>query len=1155
MAIYHLSMKPVCRTQGRSAVAAAAYRAGEALTNERDGVTHAYTSRRGIDHTEIVLPRGMAGEPTSTRRRSAPTRSLSMESVSSSPSTSVPAASASASVSPATTSVPVESVSASLSTDWAQDRAALWSAAEFAEKRSDARTAREFVLALPHELDDAQRLKLTRGFAQGLADRYGAAVDVAIHQPHEGKDLRNRHAHLLMTTRQVLPGGLGEKTQLEWDNKRLLSEDRPTSQMQLRTIRQEWEEQVNHALARANLDVRVDHRSHLDRGLEIEPTQHVGVHATGVTRRGGAVERKRIDAEAARRNAARIRERPEEVLSILTDEKSVFDRHDVARALHRYIDQPDRFQMAFARVMASPALLELQPEQRDAWSATGRVVQLARYTTQAQFQIERDMAERADRMAAAQAGILGSAAQRALTEASLADHRTLSEEQREAVRHVTGPERIAAVVGLAGAGKSTMLAAAQAAWNGDGSMRRVYGAALAGKAAEGLEQSSGIPSRTLASWELSWKRGHDVLKRGDVFVIDEAGMVSSAQLARFVAAVDQAGAKLVLVGDPEQLQPINAGAAFRAIADRIGFAELEAVRRQGEAWQRQASVDFGRNRTAEGLAAYDAHGAVRFAEDRDQARAAIVRDVMADRAAHPESSRIVLAHRRADVRALNDDIRAAGQAEGALTDEIAFLTHDGERRFAAGDRLVFLENDRTLGVKNGMLGTVERAEEGGLRVRLDTEGRLPGRVVTIDVQHYRSVDHGYATTIHKSQGATVDRAFVLASESMDRHLAYVGMTRHRSAVTLYAGRDEFRDMAALTERLSRSNAKETTLDYAERRGLVPRSEIVVSEVVRQRPAQTQSTEGRPAQGHPAEGRPADTREPDAASTTAARAGEGHPAQGRPVQGNPAQPLSAQGRRADGRDRPAAEGGIDPSGLRADRAADSLRAKVERAQRPAESAHAPPAPPTPEEARREALRRDLRKLDGLSLSRATEADRTRDRDAVEPRDMTVADAARLVSPAYAAAADRLEEIRKGIAYSESAIETYGKQRDYAMDQGDARWKAMGTMRQYGHRTGVRVDDAMSRHERDEQSAAERLALEEKRREERVKALPAAEHEEAEALETVRPKAEAKLAQLQERAALAREVQLEKMQAQRETAQEQARARALSRDKDLDRGMER
>jgi Ti-type conjugative transfer relaxase TraA len=1044
VAIYHLSMKPLCRTQGRSAVAAAAYRAGEQLTNARDGVVHDYTGRRGIDHTEIVLPQAVAGVA-----------------------------------------------------DWAGDRGSLWNAAELAEKRSDARTAREFILALPHELDDAQRLELTREFAQGLADRYGAAIDVALHQPHEGKDLRNRHAHLLMTTRQVLPRGFGEKTQLEWDNKRLLSQDLPTSHLQLRTIRQEWEEQTNQALGRAGHDVRVDHRSHSERGLEIEPTQHVGVHATGVVRRGGAVERRRIDPAAAQRNAARIRERPEEVLSIITGEKSVFDRHDVARALHRYIDQPQAFQTAFAKVMASPALLELQPELRDAGGATGRVVQLARYTTQAQFQIERDMAERADRMAASKGSGVAVAVQTAKTEMSLANNSRLSDEQREAVRYVCGPEQIAAVVGLAGAGKSTMLSAAREAWESGSGERRVLGAALAGKAAEGLEQSAGIPSRTLASWELSWKRGHDLLKRGDVFVIDEAGMVSSAQLARFVAAVDQAGAKLVLVGDPEQLQPINAGAAFRAIADRIGFTELEAVRRQGEDWQRQASVDFGRNRTAEGLAAYAEHGAVRFEADRDQARAAIVRDVMADRAAHPDSSRIVLAHRRVDVRALNDDVRDARREQGELTHEASFLTNDGERQFATGDRLVFLENDRKLGVKNGMLGTVERADEGVLRVRLDpAEGTGSGRLVEVDAETYRAVDHGYATTIHKSQGATVDRAFVLASDSMDRHLAYVGMTRHRTAVTLYAGKDEFRDLAALSDRLGRSNAKETTLDYeragyAERRGLrglVPDSEIVVRDVARASPRAAGRKQEAPAQTLPSGARPAGaTRQPDSLQAKVWAARE----QARPAQ-------------------------------------------VQAGNEPAPGAETP----------QDKLRRELRGLDSLSLGWAVDAATVEDRDTGRRRPMTLADAARRVSPDYAVAADRLDELRKDIAHSEGAIETYGKQRDYAIDQGDERWRKMGTLAQYGHRIGVRSDYAMSTHERDEKAAADHLAAEEKRRDERMKMLPALERAEADALEKVRPQAEAKLVQLQERGALAHEVQQEKMLQQRD--HDQARVRDRSRD---------
>ena len=125
-----------------------AYRAGERLTNKRDGVTHDYTAKQGVEHAEIVLPEGV-------------------------------------------------------NADWARDRSELWNAAEFAEKRKDARVAREFEVALPHELSAEERLEATREMAQELADRYGAAVDFAIHAPHEASDVRNHHAHILMTTRQV----------------------------------------------------------------------------------------------------------------------------------------------------------------------------------------------------------------------------------------------------------------------------------------------------------------------------------------------------------------------------------------------------------------------------------------------------------------------------------------------------------------------------------------------------------------------------------------------------------------------------------------------------------------------------------------------------------------------------------------------------------------------------------------------------------------------------------------------------------------------------------------------------------------------------------------------------------------------------------------
>ncbi|TBE16513.1 Ti-type conjugative transfer relaxase TraA [Rhizobium ruizarguesonis] len=795
MAIYHFSMKPIARSGGRSAVASVAYRAAERLTNERDGLTHDFSNRTGVEHAEIVLP-------------------------------------------------------ARSSAYWAMKRSALWNAAERAEKRSDARIAREFEIALPHELSAEQRLALTRAFAADLANRYGAAVDFAIHRPGEGSDIRNSHAHLMMTTREVRETGLGDKTLLERENRWLLANHLPPSQLQLKDLRQAWEHLANTHLERAGHDIRIDNRSHLEAGITIEPTEHVGVHATQIERHGGAVSRARISPQSADRNAETIRRRPDEILKLITNEKSVFSRYDIARALHRTInDDPQTFQNAFASVMASKALVELRPESMGLRGRDGE----ARYSTVEMVAIEGVIASNVMAMKARQnhgvakrnvdAAI--AAQDRSIQAASASPGQGLSAEQRQAIEHVTGPAQIAVVIGFAGAGKSTMLAAARHAWEAQG--YRVHGAALAGKAAEGLEQSSGISSRTLASWEYSWQADRSRLNARDVFVIDEGGMVASRQLARFVDEVKRAGAKLVLVGDHEQLQAIGAGAPFRAIAEAVGHAQLSDVRRQRTDWQKQASIDFASHRTAAGLSAYAAHGNIQLKANREDVLKAIIADYVADRSAHPDDTRIAMAHRRIDVAALNAGIRAQLQDRGELAkasnnpsgdqgEEWSYQTNNGKRSFARGDRIVFLENDRDLGVKNGMLGEVIAVAPDAIQVRLDGKAQTQDgqRQVTVPVNSYQAFDHGYATTIHKTQGATVDRSFVLASTTMDRHLTYVAMTRHREAVQLYAGLDAFKTERALTEALSRSGVKETTLDYtqdfANRRGMEDRRGQGESEV-------------------------------------------------------------------------------------------------------------------------------------------------------------------------------------------------------------------------------------------------------------------------------------------------------------------------------------
>ncbi len=279
---------------------------------------------------------------------------------------------------------------------------------------------------------------------------------------------------------------------------------------------------------------------------------------------------------------------------------------------------------------------------------------------------------------------------------------------------------------MAGAGKSTLLSAARLGWEQQG--YRVIGAALSGKAADGLDNASGIACRTLASLEYCWKNGYHKLQAGDILVIDEAGMVGTRQLARLIDHVKQAGAKLVLVVDPEQLQPIQPGTPFKNITEQISTARLTEIRRQTIDWQRKAPTLLAIRKTKEALQIYQDKGCVKTTNDRSDA-------------------------------------------------------------IAAGDRIVLTKNDHELGVRNGMLGIVENTEKNKLTIMIDADTGERSRRVTLATKHYRSYDHGYATIIHKSQGATVDRAFVLASTTMNRHLTYVAMTRHRKSVRLYSDRN------------------------------------------------------------------------------------------------------------------------------------------------------------------------------------------------------------------------------------------------------------------------------------------------------------------------------------------------------------------------------
>lgn len=263
--------------------------------------------------------------------------------------------------------------------------------------------------------------------------------------------------------------------------------------------------------------------------------------------------------------------------------------------------------------------------------------------------------------------------------------------QRDALDHITRSGDVALVVGYAGTGKSAMLGVAREAWEAQG--YQVRGAALSGIAAESLEGGSGIGSRTIASLEHGWAQGRDVLTARDVLVIDEAGMIGSRQMERVLSHAERAGAKVVLVGDAEQLQAIEAGAAFRALAERHGAARDH--RNPPPAGRLAAGGDAGaRDRVAQ-APPWTATRPPAWcrATTREAARSALVDGWDAVRQARPEASQLMLAHTRADVAELNQLARGRMRATGArlvggLGADHVIQTERGERTFAAGDRVM-----------------------------------------------------------------------------------------------------------------------------------------------------------------------------------------------------------------------------------------------------------------------------------------------------------------------------------------------------------------------------------------------------------------------------------------------------------------------------------
>jgi len=675
--------------------------------------------------------------------------------------------------------------------EW-RDRERLWNDVEAAELRKDAQLSREVEFAIPREMTEQQGVDLARDFVKLEFVARGMVADLNVHWDIGANGLARPHAHVMLTMREIKIGedeaaGFGAKVR-DWNRIELLTH-----------WREAWAEHVNERFAELDIDARIDHRSLEEQGIELEPQHKIGPAASRMAGQGLDADRLQDHLEIARSNGERILANPSIALDAITHQQATFTNRDLAIFVHRHSEGKEQFDAVMGAVKTSPELIALGRDGRGE----------DRFTTRSMLETEQRL-ERATATLDARRnhGVADRFRELAL-ERALDRGLELSAEQRGALEHATSARGITNVIGYAGSGKSSMLGVAREAWEAAG--YEVRGAALSGIAAEGLEEGSGIASRTIASLEHQWARGRELLTDKHVLVIDEAGMLGTRQLERVVSEAQRQGAKVVLVGDPEQLQAIEAGAAFRSTAERHGAVEITSIRRQDESWQREATRELATGRTGKAVGRYADEGHLHASDTREVARGELVDAWDRDRQLHPDASRIILTHTNDEVRALNDEARARLRTGGSLGPDVAMTVERGDRNFASGDRVMFQLNDRGLGVKNGTLGTVQSIDRMRMGVLLDD-----GRNIAFDLKDYGHVDHGYAATIHKAQGMTVHRVHVLATPGLDRHSAYVAMSRHRQSVDLHYGRDDFADQSKFVRALSRERGKDVASDYLDR---------------------------------------------------------------------------------------------------------------------------------------------------------------------------------------------------------------------------------------------------------------------------------------------------------------------------------------------------
>jgi Ti-type conjugative transfer relaxase TraA len=682
------------------------------------------------------------------------------------------------------------------------DSAVLWNAAEAAERRKDAQVAREIVLALPANADltDADRIDLARSFADQHFVAKGLAVQLDVHRPHEGdseSERANWHAHLLITTRRLEGEGFSAKKARDLDpevrragGRAVVADGEAWGEL--------WRDHQNRYFAEHGIDARVDPAA-------THAQQHIG-----------PVRMRKADSAAGERaetlrqaNQAAARD-PDQVLATLTRNNATFSERDLDRHLAKHIAPEAERAATKVAVLGHKETLPLY--DRDSGEAAER------FTTKTVRAQERAALADAASIAGArhQSGLPAAAIGAAVAS------RAMRPDQRLAFDHAVGAGGLKLIEGRAGTGKSYVLQAIREAHEQAG--RRVIGLTPTNAVAQDLKADGFSEAGTAHAELFRLKNGRTRWDRRTVVIVDEAAMMDSRVTGEVLGEARRSGAKVIFAGDDRQLASIERGGLFAEMRQRHGAAEISEITRQRSDWQRAAARDLAEGRFGDAVAAFDRAGAITWTRDQEDARAALVAAWKRDTAADQAATRFVFAYTNRDVDALNAELRQVRRDRGELSgDDARFETKHGAADFAAGDRVQFTDTLKFARIYNGNVGTITEidAETGVIRVRLDAASGQAGREVVWSASEFTGFRHGYAGTIYKGQGRTLDHTYLYHTHHWRSAASYVALTRQRESAQVFVATETARDAEALARQMARGEIKAASVAWATVEELTP----------------------------------------------------------------------------------------------------------------------------------------------------------------------------------------------------------------------------------------------------------------------------------------------------------------------------------------------